>query len=131
MWAILERGRVGQTYLIGADGELDNRAVVAMLLAEFGRAADDFDTVTDRIGHDLRYAIDASLLREELGWRPRYLAFANGSPATVTVQAWYAGQRSVVGDRCRQGGDRTDATQSPRGVEEVRWRSADRSPGPS
>ena len=86
VWAVLEHGRAGQTYLIGADGELDNRTVVELLLAEFGRAPDDFDFVTDRAGHDERYAIDAGLLREELGWAPRYPDFRTGLAATV---AWY------------------------------------------
>ncbi|WP_280508447.1 dTDP-glucose 4,6-dehydratase [Nocardia flavorosea] len=91
VWDVLERGRIGQTYLIGADGELGNRTVVELLLAEFGRAPDDFDFVTDRAGHDQRYAIDASTLRDELGWRPRYADFRTGLAATV---AWYRANES-------------------------------------
>lgn len=86
VWAILERGRLGQTYLIGADGETSNLDVVRTLLEAFGRPADDFDHVTDRAGHDMRYAIDSTLLRTELGWRPRYTDFRAGLEATVT---WY------------------------------------------
>ena len=99
VWAILERGRIGQTYLIGADGELDNKSVVRLLLAEFGRHADDFDTVPDRPGHDLRYAIDASLLRAELGWRPRY-GFGDGLAATVRWyrdnEAWWRPMKAIT-----------------------------------
>ena len=84
--AILERGRIGETYLIGADGEVDNRTVVETILREFGRTPDDFDFVTDRPGHDLRYAIDSTRLREELGWEPRYRDFGEGLAETV---AWY------------------------------------------
>ncbi len=88
VWRILEDGRIGQTYLIGADGEQSNLEVVRTLLEIFGRDADDFDHVTDRPGHDLRYAIDSTLLRTELGWAPRFTDFRAGLEATV---AWYRG----------------------------------------
>jgi dTDP-glucose 4,6-dehydratase len=83
---IVEQGRVGETYLIGADGELSNRHVVELILRLMGRDPSDFDHVNDRPGHDLRYAIDATKLREELGWRPRYHDFEQGLAATID---WY------------------------------------------
>ena len=84
--AILAGGRIGETYLIGADGERSNLDVVADILEALGRSRDDFDLVSDRPGHDLRYAIDSSKLRNELGWLPRYGDFASGLRSTID---WY------------------------------------------
>jgi dTDP-glucose 4,6-dehydratase len=86
VWLILQQGRIGETYLIGADGERNNLDVVGRILEHFGRPADDFDLVTDRAGHDLRYAIDSTKLRKELGWRPTYPDFEAGLARTI---AWY------------------------------------------
>lgn len=83
---IIERGRLGETYLIGANGEKDNKTVIEMILAQMGQPADAYDHVTDRAGHDLRYAIDSTKLRAELGWQPKYVDFADGLNATI---AWY------------------------------------------
>ncbi|SDC94422.1 dTDP-glucose 4,6-dehydratase [Sanguibacter gelidistatuariae] len=86
VWTIIEKGQIGETYLIGADGEKNNLEVVEALLEAFGLAKDDFDHVKDRAGHDLRYAIDSSKLRDELGWEPKYTDFQSGLQATVD---WY------------------------------------------
>jgi len=86
VWTILQRGTIGDTYLIGADGEKNNLEVVRLVLKLLGRAEDDFEHVTDRAGHDLRYAIDSTKLREELGWRPHHADFESGLARTVE---WY------------------------------------------
>jgi dTDP-glucose 4,6-dehydratase len=83
---ILDAGEIGRTYLIGADGEKSNKEVVEMILGLMGRPTDDYDHVNDRAGHDLRYAIDAAPLREELGWTPRFQDFEAGLAATID---WY------------------------------------------
>ncbi|MDP4961573.1 MAG: dTDP-glucose 4,6-dehydratase [Mycobacterium sp.] len=86
VWRILESGVAGRTYLIGADGERDNASVLRLILQLMGRDPDDVEHVTDRAGHDLRYAIDSSALREELGWAPTHTDFAEGLGATIQ---WY------------------------------------------
>ncbi|ANS79792.1 dTDP-glucose 4,6-dehydratase [Serinicoccus hydrothermalis] len=87
---ILERGQIGETYLIGANGEKSNLDVVRSILSLMGHDPDDFDHVTDRAGHDMRYAIDATRLREELGWEPVVQDFEDGLRRTI---AWYADHR--------------------------------------
>lgn len=94
VWQILTDGRVGQTYLIGAECERDNLTVMRTLLRLMDRDPDDFDQVTDREGHDLRYAIDPSSLHDELGWAPKHTDFDEGLAATIE---WYRGNESWWG----------------------------------
>ncbi|GAA1725757.1 dTDP-glucose 4,6-dehydratase [Microbacterium paludicola] len=91
---ILEKGEIGQTYLIGADGEQNNKDVVELILELMGQPRDAYDHVADRPGHDLRYAIDSTRLRTELGWQPKYRDFRSGLAATIEWyrdnEAWWA-----------------------------------------
>ncbi len=100
VWTILEKGRLGETYLIGADGEKDNKTVVESILELMGQPADAYDLVSDRPGHDLRYAIDASKLRDELGWVPQYTTFREGLAATIewyrANEAWWRPQKDAT-----------------------------------
>ena len=86
VWTILTKGVLGETYLIGADGERDNLTVLRDILTVIGKDPDDFDWVRDRPGHDRRYAIDSSKLRRELGWKPVHTDFQKGLEQTI---AWY------------------------------------------
>ena len=86
VWTILTKGVLGETYLIGADGERDNLTVLRDILTVMGKDPDDFDWVRDRPGHDRRYAIDSSKLRCELGWKPVHTDFQKGLEQTI---AWY------------------------------------------
>ena len=86
VWAILTRGRVGETYLIGANGERSNIDVLHAILERMGKDPDDFDWVRDRPGHDRRYAIDPTKLESELGWKPVHTDFSEGLDQTI---AWY------------------------------------------
>lgn len=83
---ILEKGQLGETYLIGADGEKNNKDVVELVLKLMGQPQDAYDHVADRPGHDMRYAIDYTRLRNELGWKPKYQDFEAGLAATID---WY------------------------------------------
>ncbi|HEX5447777.1 MAG TPA: dTDP-glucose 4,6-dehydratase [Candidatus Saccharimonadales bacterium] len=95
--AILENGKLGETYMIGADGEKDNKELIQTILELMGKSPDDFEYVKDRPGHDLRYSIDASKIRNELGWQPKYTDFREGLRQTIewykTNESWWKPQK--------------------------------------
>jgi len=71
IWAVLDKGKMGSTYLLGASQERSNLDVVGEICEIFNRSVDANSFVADRSGHDLRYAIDSSLAQQELGWSPK------------------------------------------------------------
>lgn len=90
VWTILTKGVIGETYLIGADGERNNITVLKSILRAMGQPEDAFELVKDRPGHDRRYAIDSTKLRTQLGWHPQHTDFAEGLEQTIN---WYTDNR--------------------------------------
>jgi dTDP-glucose 4,6-dehydratase len=98
--AIIEKGIIGETYMVGANGEKNNQEVMELVLELMGKDPSDYERVNDRPGHDLRYAIDSRKIREELGWKPRYTDFGEGLQATIdwytSNQAWWKPQKATT-----------------------------------
>ncbi len=105
---ILEKGKIGETYLIGADGEKDNKTVVELILKLMGKDPSDYEHVNDRPGHDMRYAIDSSKLREELGWTPKFTDFEAGLKDTIDWytenEAWWKPQKQATEEKYKKVG---------------------------
>ena len=82
---VLRRGRIGEVYNIGGHNEMRNIDIVRLICRNLGKSEELITYVTDRKGHDLRYAIDPSKIRNELGWQPE-TRFEDGIQKTI---AWY------------------------------------------
>ncbi|HDR7911828.1 TPA: dTDP-glucose 4,6-dehydratase [Bacillus wiedmannii] len=82
---VLHKGRIGEVYNIGGNNEKTNIDVVEQIITLLGKTKKDIAYVTDRLGHDRRYAIDAQKMKNELGWEPQY-TFEQGLKETVE---WY------------------------------------------
>jgi dTDP-glucose 4,6-dehydratase len=89
IWTVLRRGRIGAVYNVGGECEVANLELVKQILGLLGKPESLIRFVTDRPGHDRRYAIDISTIRRELGWEPKYRLTA-GLADTV---AWYVNNR--------------------------------------
>ncbi|MCZ8513609.1 dTDP-glucose 4,6-dehydratase [Paenibacillus filicis] len=108
---VLEQGVPGQVYNVGGNNERTNIEIVKSILAELGKPESLIRYVADRLGHDRRYAMDASKLRRELGWQPRYSA-QEGLKRTV---AWYAGRKDWWGPLLETTGRQNPKPQAPEG----------------
>jgi len=87
---VLEKGATGEVYNIGGNNEYPNLDIIRMILGALGKPETLIEYVKDRPGHDRRYAIDASKIRDTLGWEPRF-TFEQALPRTI---AWYQSQTS-------------------------------------
>ncbi|MCK5026109.1 MAG: dTDP-glucose 4,6-dehydratase [Nanoarchaeota archaeon] len=82
---IFHKGKIGETYCIGGECEKTNLEITKLILKEFNKDSNWIEFVEDRKGHDMRYAIDASKIKQELGWTPKH-TFEQGIKETIQ---WY------------------------------------------
>ncbi len=87
---VLEKGRVGEVYNIGASREMPNIEIVKLILNKLGKGENLIEYVKDRLGHDRRYAIDSSKIQNELGWSPKF-DFENAIENTID---WYLNNKN-------------------------------------
>lgn len=83
---IIDNGRIGETYLIGVNNEINNITVLKQILKEMNKEEDYFDFVEDRKGHDLKYSINPTKLNKELNFKPKHTDFNKGLKETID---WY------------------------------------------
>ncbi|MFH1253209.1 MAG: dTDP-glucose 4,6-dehydratase [Candidatus Uhrbacteria bacterium] len=111
---ILEKGKIGDTYIIGADNDhTNNKMIIEMILELMGKPTDWYDHVTDRPGHDMRYAMDSKKIRAELGWQPQYTdtqGMRRGLAQTIEWytknQDWWRPLKEIVEAKYRAAGEK-------------------------
>jgi dTDP-glucose 4,6-dehydratase len=87
---IIDKAPMGEIYIIGADNDhVNNKQVIEMICEAMDKPKDWYEHVNDRPGHDLRYAMDSSKLRRELGWQPQYTDNSGMMEALKQTAAWY------------------------------------------
>ena len=98
--AILDKGKIGELYLIGANGEQNNVYILETILELMGKEKTAYEHVNDRPGHDQRYAIDSSKLQNELGWKPKYTNLQEGLKATIDWyrenESWWKNEKAEI-----------------------------------
>ncbi len=112
---ILEKGKIGETYIIGADNDhTNNKMVFEMILELMGKPKDWYEHVTDRPGHDMRYAMDSNRIRTELGWMPKYTdnrGMRDGLRATIewykANEDWWKPLKEATEAKYRAAGEKT------------------------
>ena len=72
IWTVLNKGQIGEVYNIGGNNEIKNIEIVKQILDHLNKPHSLITYVTDRLGHDRRYAIDATKIKNDLGWEPKY-----------------------------------------------------------
>ncbi|PLX26074.1 dTDP-glucose 4,6-dehydratase [Candidatus Parcubacteria bacterium] len=87
---IINQGKVGETYLVGGDAEKRNIEIAKLLVEKLGQNDSMIEKVEDRLGHDFRYAIDFSKIKNELGWEPQ-VSFTEGLDKTID---WYKNNKA-------------------------------------
>jgi dTDP-glucose 4,6-dehydratase len=91
---ILDKGKIGDTYIIGADNDhTNNKSIIEMILELMGKEANWFEHVNDRPGHDMRYAMDSTKHRTELGWKPRFTDNNGMREGLKQTIEWYTRNR--------------------------------------